>query len=192
MPLDARKGAWRFDTLWKLPMHMVGSASFTDRSNLLDELESAFKRDVLERTTFPMHTINIEIKYKLSDLEVALNNPPNQLPVTGYIQSERQNKIDSSNLLRWLQANWSPVDGQLVRNDAYRQWSRLDPSYRHAQVHGMPAVASRGPGKKKVCVRPDTPNLDSLIWPRSFDSNIQSRCQRIMSHSLIRASTYHL
>ena len=103
MPLDARKGAWRFDTLWKLPMHMVGSASFTDRSNLLDELESAFKRDVLERTTFPMHTINIEIKYKLSDLEVALNNPPNQLPVTGYIQSERQNKIDSSNLLRWLQ-----------------------------------------------------------------------------------------
>jgi hypothetical protein len=154
MPPDDRKGAWRFDTLWRLPMHMVGSTSFTDRRNLLDELESAFKRDLVERTTFPMHIINVEIKYKLSDLEIALNNTPNQLPVTGYIQSERQKKNDSSNLLRWLQANWSPVDGQLVRNDAYREWSRLDPAYRHAQVHGKPAVATRGPGRKKVCVRP--------------------------------------
>ncbi len=72
--------------------------SFTDRSNLLDELESAFKRDVVESTvtTFPMHTINVEIKYKLSDFEIALNlnNAPNQLPVTGYIQSERQKTID--------------------------------------------------------------------------------------------------
>ncbi len=76
---------------------MVGSTSFTDQSNLLHELESAFKRDVVQRTTFPMHTINVEIKYKLSDLEIALNSPPNQLPVTGYIQSGRQKKIDSSN-----------------------------------------------------------------------------------------------
>ena len=144
---------------------MVGFTSLTDQSNLLDELESAFIRDVVQRTTFPMHTINVEIKYKLSDLEIALNSPPNQLPVTGYIQSERQEKIDSSNLLRWLQANWSPVDGQLVRNDAYRQWSRLDPAYRHAQVHGKPAVATRGPGRIKVCVCPNTPSLDSLIGP---------------------------
>ncbi len=43
-----------------------------------------------ERTTFLMHTINVEIKCKLSDLEIALNNLPNQLSVTGYIQSELQ------------------------------------------------------------------------------------------------------
>ncbi len=72
---------------------MLGPTAFTDRSNLLDELESAFKRDVVERTTFPMHNISVEIKYKMSDLEIALNNPPNQLPVTGYIQSERQKKL---------------------------------------------------------------------------------------------------
>ena len=79
---------------------MVGLTSLTDQSNLLDELESAFIRDVVQRTTFPMHTMhNVEIKYKLSDLEIALNSPPKQLPVTGYIQSERQKKIDS-NLLR--------------------------------------------------------------------------------------------
>ncbi len=95
-----------------------------------------------------------------------MNSPPNQLPVTGYIQSERQEKIDSSNLLRWLQANWSQVDGQLVRNDAYWQWSRLDPAYRHTQVHGKPAVATRGPGRKQVWFCPNTPNLDSLIGPR--------------------------
>ncbi len=65
MPSDPSKGAWRFDTLWTLPTHMVGSASFTgtDQSNVLDELESAFKRDVVERSSFPMHTIiNVEIK----------------------------------------------------------------------------------------------------------------------------------
>ena len=152
---SARKGAWRFDTLWRLPSDILGSTSFTgtDQSSGLNELESAFKRDVVERTTFPIHTRNVEIKYKLSDLELALHNPPHQLPITGYIQSERQKKIDSGNLLRWLQARWSPVDNQLVRNNTYREWSRMDPAYRHAQVHGEPAVATRGPGRKQVCVR---------------------------------------
>jgi hypothetical protein len=161
MPYGARKGAWHFDTMWTLPASMIGSTSFADRCchGALDELESAFIRDVVERTTFPVYTKNVEIKYKLADLEVALNNPPNQLHITGYIQSQRQMNIDSSNLLRWFQATWSPIDGQLVRNDAYRDWSRPDPAYRHAQVHGEPAVATRGPGKKKVCVRPNPPNL---------------------------------
>ena len=155
MPQDARKGAWRFDTLWKLPTHMVSSTPVTDndRRNVMDQLETAFKRDVVERTTFPMNTRNVEIKYKVSDLDFALSTPPNQLPVTGYIQSERQKKIESGNLIRWFEANWSPVDGQLVRNDNYRQWSQMDPAYRHAQVYGKPAVATRGPGRKTVCVR---------------------------------------
>ncbi len=97
----------------------------------MDELESAFKRYVVESTTFPMNTKTVEInliKYKPSDLDYALNNPPNQLPVTGYIQSERQKKIESGNLPNWFEANWSPVDGQLVRNDDYRQWSQMDPA----------------------------------------------------------------
>ena len=155
MPQDARKGAWRFDTLWNLPTHMIGYTPVpdNDQSNVIDELETAFKHDVVERTTFPMNTRNVEIKYKLSDLDFALNNLPNQIPVTGYIQSERQKKIESGTLLRWFEANWSPVDGQLVRNNDYRQWSQMDPAYRHAQVYGKPAVATRGPGRKTVCVR---------------------------------------
>ena len=136
MPPDHRKGAWRFDTLWTLSSHMVASISLADRNSLLSELDSAFTRDVMERETFPPNTNNVEIKYKLSDLEVAINNPSIQLPITGYIQSGRNNKIDSSNLLRWFQANWSPVDGQLGRNDAYREWSRQDPAYWHVQVFG--------------------------------------------------------
>ncbi len=37
-----------------------------------------------------------------------------------------------------------------------------------------------------------TQDLDSLIRPRSFDCNRESRCQCIMSHSLIRGPTYLL
>ena len=81
MPHGARKGAWHFDTMWTLPANMIGSTSFADRCCALDELESAFIRDVVERTTFPMYTINVEIKYKLADLEDAFNNPPNQLQI---------------------------------------------------------------------------------------------------------------
>ena len=82
MPRDDRKGAWRFDTLWTLPAHIVGSTSFTDRNCLLSEVDSAFKRDVVERQEFPNYIRNVEIIYKLSDLEVALTDPPIQLPVS--------------------------------------------------------------------------------------------------------------
>ncbi len=79
MSPDACKGAWRFDTLWELPTHKFGSTAFTDtdRSNILDESETAFKRDAVERTTFLMDTISVEIKYKLSDLERESNTSPN-------------------------------------------------------------------------------------------------------------------
>ena len=40
---------------------MVGSVSLTDQKSLLSELESAFKRDVLERDKFPLNTRNVEI-----------------------------------------------------------------------------------------------------------------------------------
>ncbi len=44
---------------------------------------------------------------------------PNPLWVTGYIQ-----------LLYW-----SLIDSKLIWNNAYREWSRLGPAYRHAHVH---------------------------------------------------------
>ena len=124
-----------------------------DRKFLLEELDSLLKRDLVERPTFPTYTSNVELKFKLSDLEVVLANACTMLPVTGYIQSAPHCNIDSGNLLGSFEANWSPVDGQLVRNDDYRQWSHMNPAYRHAQVHGEPAVATRGPGRKQVCVR---------------------------------------
>jgi hypothetical protein len=91
---------------------------------------------------------------------------PNLLLVTGYIQSERQ--IDSGNLLRWLLANWSPVDGKLVRHNAYCEWSRLGPAYWHAHVHGKPAVAASACHcMTSLRLLPNTQNLDSLIEPDS-------------------------
>ena len=159
MPRDNRKGAWSFDTLCTVPTHMFGPTSSTDRIYILSGLDSAFKRDVVERPEFPSYIRNVEIKYKLSDLDSILgtalaNSRP--LPVTGlrsgYIQSEINYKIEFGNLLCWFQANWSPVDGQMVRNGAYLEWSRQDPANRHVQVHGTPAVAKRSPGKKQVSV----------------------------------------
>ena len=153
MPSNARRAAWRFDALWAVPARLVGSTALTDRTCLLEELDSLLKRDLVERPTFPTYTSNVELKFKLSDLEVVLTNACTKLPVTGYIQSAATYKIDSGNLLRWFEANWSPVDGPLVRNNDYRQWSQMDPAYRHAQVYGKPAVATRGLGRKQVCVR---------------------------------------
>ena len=120
-----------------------------------------------------MHTINVEIKCKLSDLEIALKNPQNQLSVTRYIQSERQ-------LTLVIYFVGSKQSGVLLTENCF----------------GTTPIAN-GPEwilliLLKVCVLPNTQNLDSLIRPRSLDSNIESRCQCIMSHSLIRAPTYLL
>ena len=192
MPGNARKANWRFDALWAFPAQLVGSTESTDRKSLLEKLDSLLKRDLVEHPTFPTCTGYVGLKYKLSDLDVALTKASTQLPVAGYFQSAPADKIESSNLLRWFTAEWIPVDGQLGRDKAYREWSRQDPAYQHVHVCGNPAVAERGPAKIQVCVRPNTPNLNSLIWPRSFDSNIKSRCQCIMTHSLIRGLTYLL
>ncbi len=139
--------------MWAVPARLVGSTALTDRKCLLEELDSLLKRDLVERPTFPAHTSYVELKFKLSDLEMVLANACTKLPVTGYIQLAPHYNIESGNLLRWFEANWSPVDGQLIRNNDYRQWSQMDPAYRHAQVYGKPTVATRGPGKKQVCVR---------------------------------------
>ena len=157
MPSSARKGAWHFESLWTFPFSRPISPMIT--SDLLHDVESALQRDLLERDTRPPYLRSAELKFKLSDLEVALNKNPITIPVNGYIQVDAQRAIDSDKLLRWFQATWSPVDGQLGRTAEYREWSRQDPAYRHVHVSGKPAVATRGPGKRKVCVRPYTPKL---------------------------------
>ena len=168
MPIDKRKANWRFDALWAFPLHMAGSTDFTNRKKLLEELDSLLKRDLVDRPAFQTNIGSVELKYKLSDLEVAITNASTQLPVSGYIQSAPGHKIDSDNLLRWYTALWSPIDGQLGRDDAYRNWNQQDSAYHHVQVHGLPrlAFAKRGRGKKQV--RPNTTSL--LYWPSSFAS----------------------
>mmetsp|Transcript_3607 Transcript_3607/g.7909 ORF Transcript_3607/g.7909 Transcript_3607/m.7909 type:complete len:113 (-) Transcript_3607:82-420(-) len=95
MPTDARKATWRFEALWAFPAHLVGSTELADRKCLLEELDSHLKRDLVERPTFPTCTGYVELKYKLSDLELVLTNTSTQLPVTGYFQSDPTHKIDS-------------------------------------------------------------------------------------------------
>ena len=121
-------------------------------SNLLHDVDSELQRDLLERDTRPPCIRSAELKYKLSDLEAALDQNPITIRVSGYIQMDVSRAVERDALLRWFQATWSPVGGQLVRSDEYRKWSRQDPEFHSVKVSGEPAVATRGPGRTKVCI----------------------------------------
>jgi hypothetical protein len=111
------------------------------------------KRLVLGAQTFPLLLRNIQLKYKLSDWELARTKTPVRLPVQGYIQTQNHYSIDSENLRLWFDANWSPVENQLRRDATYLAWVTDDPAYRHVQVDGTPAVASGGRHKTDKQVR---------------------------------------
>ena len=150
MPPSDRKGSWNFETLWTFQGPLPTAPMVT--SGLLVDVDSALRRDLMERETRPPNLRSAQLKYKLSDLEVALNKNPITLHVTGYIQSHVNHAVELDKLLRWFAAEWSPVDGQLGLHQPYRDWSRQDPAYRHVQVSGEPAVATRGRNKNKVCL----------------------------------------
>ncbi len=86
----------------------------------MDELENAFKRDVVERTTLPMHTINVEIKYKLSDhwLHATAQHTANteirqrifsQFPYFDFLSLRHLGKVNvlKELLARFILFNWS-------------------------------------------------------------------------------------
>ena len=176
MPASARKGTWHFETLWTFPFS--GHIPPTITSDLLHVVESELQRDLLMRDTRPPYLRSAELKYKQSDLEAALKIRPIIFRVNGYIQFDANRAFDRDKLLRWFQATWSPVDGQMGRSAAYREWSQQDTAYQRVMVSGEPAVATRGPGKKQVCVPPNPPKLNSLISRRIFALQflLESRC----------------
>ena len=150
-----RKGAWSFSAVWTFPGHMVATTS-TDPSSLqreLLQLDTELRRLVNERERFLHYLKNVELKYKLSDWELARTKTPVHLPVQGYIQSEKNHATDFDNLKLWFDANWSPVENGLRRNQPYLAWSEEDPAYRHVQVFGEPAVDKGGRHKKDKQVR---------------------------------------
>ncbi len=73
-------------------------------SSVLSEIDSVLKRDIYERQTVLPFLRNVELKYKLLDLEVALTEAHIHLSVSGYIRSDRKHKVDSRNLLCWYEA----------------------------------------------------------------------------------------
>jgi hypothetical protein len=112
------------------------------------------------------------LKYELSDLEEALNKAPITIRVSGYSHMDVRRAVDCDALLRWFQANWSLVGGPLGRSDEYCKWSRQYPEFHSVKVSGEPALATCSPGRRKVCVCPNTPNLDSLIGPSCSHSTV--------------------
>ena len=153
--MSKRKGAWRFSAVWTFPGHMVATTS-TDPTSLqreLLQLDTELTRLVIERERFPPFLKNVELKYKLSDWELARTKTPIHLHVQGYIQSVSKHAVEFDNLKLWFDANWSPIDYQLRRNQPYLAWSEEDPAYRHVQVFGEPAVAKAVRHKKDKQVR---------------------------------------
>ena len=144
--MGKRKTAWRFSAVWTFPGHMVATTS-TDPCRLqheLQQLDTELRSLVLEAERKPQYLRNIELKYKLSDWELARTKTPIHLPVQGYIQSQNHYSIDLDNLKLWFNANWSPVENQLRKDPTYLAWTAEDPAYRHVQAYGAPAVARIG------------------------------------------------
>jgi hypothetical protein len=129
MPSNARRAAWRFDALWAVPTQLVGSTALTNRKCLLEELDSLLKRDLVECPTFPTYTSNVELKFKLSDLEVVLANACTKLPVTEYIQSAPHYNIDSGNLLHWFPELEGRLTTAASRQSRTRRRTRSAQSY---------------------------------------------------------------
>ena len=141
--------------MWTFPGNIVATTS-TDPillQNELQQLDAELKRLVLEAIRLPQKLRNVELKYKLSDWELARTKTPIIMPIHGYIQSENNYSIDLDNLKLWFNANWSPVVNQLRRDTVYMAWTAEDPAYRHVQVSGVPAVAKAGRRKKASEVR---------------------------------------
>ena len=120
MPASRRHASWHFQTLWAIPasIHITNA----DTSDCLVVVDAVLTRDLLERVTRPPYLSSVQLKYKYSDLRLALSTLPRSLPLTGYIQSEPHRAVDIHMLFCWLPATWSPVSGQLGRFAAYRDW----------------------------------------------------------------------
>jgi hypothetical protein len=129
------------------------------------------------------YTSYVELKLKLSDLEVVLTNACTELLVTGYIQSAPTYKIDSGNLSHWFEANWSPVDGQLVRNYNYRQWSQMDPC---TSVWQACRRHTRSRQESGVC---SPPNLEGYTYGGSSNFLLRSASSLITGGDVAAVSS---
>ena len=81
--MSKRKGAWRFSAVWTFPGDMVATIS-TDPivlQNEVRQMETVMKRLVLQAERFPLNLRNVQLRYLLSDWELARTKSPIQLPV---------------------------------------------------------------------------------------------------------------
>ena len=187
---NKRKAAWRFTAVWTFPGNMVATIS-TDpivSQNEVRQMETELKRLVLHAQRFPPHLRNIQLKYKLSDWELAQTKIPIQMPVQGYIQSQNNYSIDFHNLNQWFNANWSPVENQLRRDATYLAWVEDDPAYRpESRASDMPDRASdsfgrsgdgAGPARWYTLSMP----TNHMFWARTLDTHARAgvfRCTLI-------------
>ena len=63
-------------------------------------METEMKRLVLGAQKFPLYLRNIQLKYKLSDWEVARTKTPIHLPVQGYIQAQNNYCYQCTKVIR--------------------------------------------------------------------------------------------
>ena len=74
MPASPRHGSWHFQTLWAIPASI--RITNADTSDCLVVVDAVLTRDLLERDTRPPYLGSVQLKYKYSDLRLALSTPP--------------------------------------------------------------------------------------------------------------------
>jgi hypothetical protein len=137
-----RHKTWRFASLLLVTPDL--SQCIDDAHRSADVVKHHLLSQFILNSTLPDHIFNVEVRYRLSDLDAACT----KLPFEGYVQSSE--KLEEYILQRWFNAEWSPVGGKCCRSPAYQIFRVPHPDYRHLSLHEKPALNKGGrPSKKK-------------------------------------------
>ena len=150
--MSTRHKSWHFATILTVTPDVTHSIT-RDPHSSADVIKRVLTSQILSRAdgSRPDAIFNVELRYKLSDLNASCSI----LPVEGYIQS----KIPLAEYImqRWFQAHWSPVGGHCSRNPEYKAFCAPDPNYiRLALCEKVPPNKGGRLSKKKEAhgVRP--------------------------------------
>ena len=140
--MSCRHKSWCFATILNVPPDVAKSIA-SDSHVLEDVVRRVLTSQILNGSR-PESIFNIEVRYKLSDL----NGPCADLPLDGYVKSTIP--LAEYIMQRWFLARWSPVGGHCSRSPEYKMFSQPDPNYIRLSLCEKIASNRRGrPCKKK-------------------------------------------
>lgn len=139
--MSCRHKSWCFVTKLTIPPDVAQSIASNSHTSE-DAVKRVLTSQILNESC-PQPIFNVEVRYKLSDL----NCPCAELPLDGYVKS----KIPLAEYImqRWFQAKWTPVGGHCSRSAEYIKFCHPDPNYRRLLLCEKAARNKRGRPSKK-------------------------------------------